>query len=160
EIISIPHFQPLELKTEPICRGLGVAPLRRDDRIAWVHDHGNACGARHGFLEQLEPLRGQIARHVCQTRHVPAPPGQVRHEPGGDGITDLDYDDRHSFCGGDGCAGSRRVLSDDETYVEFQQLLSQSAESVELSVSESNFDDDVSPFFPPEVAESVTECAP
>src|SRR5207245_3027485 len=77
EIVSIPHLQPQELNTEPIRRGLGLPPLRRDDRIAWIHDYGDTCGAWYGFLVELEAFLGQVPGHGHQPRHVPARPGQL-----------------------------------------------------------------------------------
>src|SRR5713226_7763855 len=58
EVVSISHLQPLAVNTKSFRPGLGVTPLWRDDRIARIHNHGNPCGARHGFLKNLESLLG------------------------------------------------------------------------------------------------------
>jgi len=54
---------------------LGLPPLRRDDGIVWVHNHGDPCGCRCGFPEKFEAFLGQISGHVRNTRHVATWPG-------------------------------------------------------------------------------------
>ncbi len=103
----------------------------------------------------LEALLGRFPGHSHHPRYVPARPGQIAYEPGGEGVSDLDYDDRNGFRGGNGGAGSRRVCGYDEANVEMQQFLSEAAESIELSVREPGFDDDISSVFPAEVAEPL-----
>src|SRR5262249_15953166 len=63
--------------------------------------------------------------------------------------------------GGRDCgADAGRVLGDDEPHVEAQQLLRETGESVELSISEPHFDGDVSSLAPPVLTESFTKCSP
>lgn len=46
---------------------MGLPPLRHDDRITWIHDHGDPCGAWDGFLEKLKALLGRFPGHGHQS---------------------------------------------------------------------------------------------
>src|SRR5438093_1046287 len=83
---------------------------------------------------------------------------EVRHEPGGDGIADLDHDDRHRLRGVNRGTDPQRVLGNDQFHIELQEFRGEVVESFHLSVSEPKFGDDVSPFVPTEVVESLTKC--
>jgi hypothetical protein len=63
KVVRITDVQPLKADTESTRRNLGLAPLHRDDRIVWVHDHRNPCGSRahievqQFFSEGGEPVK-------------------------------------------------------------------------------------------------------
>src|SRR5262249_6782657 len=127
EPLTIPPPHAKGLNPERLRRSWALPPLRRDDRITWIHDHGDPCGAWDGFLEKLQALLSRFPGHGHHPRDVPARPGQIGYEPCSEGVSDLDYDDRNGFRGGNGGVGSRRVGGDDEANVEMQQLLSEAA---------------------------------
>src|SRR5438105_4521012 len=75
KVVHIADVQPLKADTESTCGDPGLAPLHRDDRIVWVHDHRDPGGSRYCFLQNRQTLLGKIQEHETNARHVGAWPG-------------------------------------------------------------------------------------
>jgi hypothetical protein len=110
--------------------------------------------ARHGGLQQLQPLGGKLGAKKRHSSNVPTRPSEASHEP----ISDWIAHDRHHDGDSGGrvlcSAGRGGVAGDNEVGIEIDELLRQLCESPDLSIRSPVFDDDVLPLHIAPLAQS------
>ena len=115
-------------------------------------------GLGDGLLEQLQlfgdDFQAGAAGHPCD---VPARPREARDEPGANGIANTNHDDMDRLGGNLGCRHSLRPRRYDDVHLESDQLGRKVGQPVEPTLRKSIVDDDVLPFNPPALSQSLPE---
>jgi hypothetical protein len=118
-----------------------------------VHEDARAGQARQRFLQDLQPLGGQVRPEEGRAGDVAAGSGQARHDPGLDRVADDCHDDRHDRRRPLGRQRGRGALGDDDVGLELDEFRGQGGQALVLAVGPPVVDRDVLPLDVPVVAQ-------
>jgi transposase len=93
EFLRSPIGHELQLHTQGLRRLLQLGHALHVGGKLRVPEDADAGGARHRFLEQLQPFRVYLGRDVGHFREIPPGPGQAGDEPTEDRVGDRGKDD-------------------------------------------------------------------